>query len=203
MAFSTRPTVVGSAILLVLCCHSLATRAQTSSSESPGLSTGSTEEAEREKIWNSPEMLEARAHLELTFERSAQITKEQADQYLANLRAMSPDQMRIWLIQYQEQRAETRRQEAESASLRRAELRRNLPAQNVGRFRNPVAARGGPATGQPVTTQPRPPSPGAIAQQPRKPFSGPQYSGAAQPLVTSQEVARAEILRGLGPWSIY
>ena len=159
-------------------------------------------DAEREKVWNSKEMLEARAHLDLYFKRSAKITSEQAEKYMADLRAKSPEQMQIWLIQYQEQRALVQQEEARSASLRRDAARGNLPAQNMGNFQNPVANRRTVSSGLPVTSgqstarsNTRPPI--------QKPFSGPQYSSAAQPLVTSQDAARAEILRGLGPWSIF
>ena len=201
MTFSTRPTVIGGALLLVLCSQLLVTWAQTSDPSSPGYSTSSDRDAQREKIWNSPEMLEARAHVELTLKRSAQVTEEQAAQYMAELQAKSPEEMKIWLIQFQQRRAEIQRQETESSSLRRAELRRNLPAQNVGQFRNPVAGRRGVSSGRPAASPPQAPT--RVAQQPQKPFSGREYSAAAQPLVTSQDVARAEILRGLGPWFIY
>jgi hypothetical protein len=139
--------------------------------------------------------------MDLYFKRSAKITPEQAEKYMADLRAMSPDQMQIWLIQHQEQRAQVQQEQERWTSLRRDAARGALPAQNMGNFQNPVANRRTVSSGQPVTVRP---NANTVAQRPiQKPFSGPQYSSAAQPLVTSQDVARAEILRGLGPWSIF
>ena len=194
------PRLVGCAIVLGALWQPFTSVAQTSDATSPGLSSASEMDAEREKLWNSPEMLEARAHLELTFKRSAKITDEQAAKYMADLKAMSPDQMQIWLLQHQEQRAQVQREEARSASLRRDAARGNLPAQNVGSFRNPLATRSNVSSGQPVATGQRPPANNTVAQRQQKPFSSPQFSGAAQPLVTSQDMARFEILRGSRPW---
>ncbi len=156
-------------------------------------------DAEREKIWNSPEMLEARAHVELTFKRSAKITDEQAAKYMDDLRAMSPDQMQIWLLQQQAQRAQVQQEEARLASVRRGTMPGGMPAQNVGAFRNPVANRSNVSSGQPVASAPL-----RQQRQPvQKPFSDPQYSSGLRPLVTSQEAARFEVLRGFGGWPIY
>ncbi len=158
-------------------------------------------DAEREKIWNSKEMLEARAYLDLYFKRSAKITPEQAEEYMADLRAKSPEQMQIWLIQHQEQRSQVQQEQARWTNLRREAARGNLPAQNVGNFRNPLASRATVSSGRPVDARP---NANTLTQRPiQKPFSGPQFSGAAQPLVTSEDVARYEILRGLGPFNIF
>jgi hypothetical protein len=169
--------------------------AQDADATSPGLSSAAQSDAERDEVWNSPEMLEARAELELTFKRSAKITDEQAAKYIADLKAKSPDDMRVWLLQYQEQRSQSQRHQAQASAMRRSSIQGNLPAQSVGSFRNPVAP-----TGRPVgSTQP----PAAVhggARQVQRPFSGPQYSSANQPLVTSQDMARFEILRGPRPW---
>ena len=158
-------------------------------------------DAQREKIWNSREMLEARAHMDLYFKRSAQVTPEQAEKYMADLKAMSPDQMQMWLIQHQQQRAQVQQEQERWTNLRREAARGTLPAQNMGAFQNPLANRRTVSSGQPVAARP---NPNAVTQRPiQKPFSGPQFSGAAQPLVTSEDVARAEILRGLGPWFVF
>lgn len=194
------PVVASSLFAVLILTAPFPATAQSPESPSPGITMTSPEmDAERERIWKSPEMLEARAHLELTFKRSAKITDEQAAKYMADLKAMTPDQMQMWLMQQQVQRAEVQQEEARSASLRRDAARGNLPAQNVGAFRNPVASRGNVSSGQPVA------STWAVQQrQPtEKPFSGPQYSSANQPLFTSQDAARLEIVRGFGPWSIY
>lgn len=158
-------------------------------------------DAEREKIWNSREMLEARAHLDLYFKRSAKITPEQAEEYMTDLKAKSPEQMQIWLIQHQEQRAQVQQDQERWTNLRREAARGNLPAQNVGNFQNPLANRRTVSSGRPVAARP---NANTVTQRPiQKPFSGRQFSGAAQPLVTSEDVARYEILRGLGPFNIF
>ncbi|GEM_PF-1954861 len=174
---------------------------ETTNSASTSSADAAQLDAERQKIWNSREMLEARAHMDLYFKRSAQVTPEQAEKYMADLKAMSPDQMQIWLIQHQEQRAQVQQEQERWTNLRREANRGNLPAQNMGAFQNPLANRRTVSTGQPVTARP---NPNTVTQRPiQKPFSGPQFSRAAQPLVTSEDVARAEILRGLGPWSVF
>lgn len=200
MKFLVRPVVVSSLLAAIMLTVPLPATAQSPESSSPGITLTSPEtDADHEKIWNSPEMLEARAHLELMFKRSAKITEEQAAKYMADLKAMSPDQMQIWLFQHQAQRAEVQQEESRSASLRRGVARGNLPAQNVGAFRNPVANRGNVSSGQPVASIP----PNQQRQAVQKPFSGPQFSSGSRPLVTSQEAARFEVLRGFGSWSIY
>ncbi len=192
--------VAGSLLALCLGIRPLVSVAQTPGSDSPHLSSTAAEvDAEREKIWNSPEMLAARAHMELTFQRSAQITDEQAAQYMADLKALSPEQMRIWLLQHQAQRAQVQQEEARWANLRRDAARGNLPAQNVGGFRNPVATRSNVSSGRPVTSVPTPQRPQPV----QKPFSGSQYARALTPLISSEDVARAEILRSFSPWFVY
>ncbi len=192
--------IAGSLLAGCLCIRPLISVAQQPVGDSPHPSTTTGEmDAAREQIWNSPEMLEARAHMELTFQRSAQITDEQAAQYMADLKAMSPEQMQTWLLQHQAQRAQVQQEEARWSNLRRDASRGNLPAQNVGGFRNPVATRSNVSSGRPVTSPPiRQP------QQPvQKPFSDPQYARALKPLVSSRDVARAEILRSFSPWFVY
>lgn len=192
--------IAGSLLAVCLCIRPLISVAQQPVGDIPHPSTTAGEmDAAREQIWNSPEMLAARAHMELTFQRSAQITDEQAAQYLADLKAMSPEQMQTWLLQHQAQRAQVQQEEARWSNLRRDASRGNLPAQNVGGFRNPVATRSNVSSGRPVTSAPiRQP------QQPvQKPFSDPQYARALKPLVSSRDVARAEILRSFSPWFVY
>lgn len=183
---------------VVACAPPLPASAQGTDATSPGLSTLSTAtemDAEREKIWNSPEMLEARARVELTLKRSAKVTDAQAAQYMAELKAKSPDQMKIWLIQQQELSAQRQQEESRAAQLRRQRIGQTLPAQTVGSFRNPVAA-----TGRPVGSSARPAPRQNTVQRTQRPFSGPEFSAASQPLVTSQDMARFEILRGNRPW---
>ena len=179
----------------------------------PPIPTGSTSastqtspemKAKQQEIWQSREMIEARAWLEDHFRRSAQISDAQGKQYLASLESLPPDQMQIWLINFQR---EHNRQVQEGKSFREAnrakmELRNSSP--QVGGFRNPYAGQGRNSAGfasanmrQSIGTQPS-----AIAPRPtvQKPFSDPSYQRSIRPLVTSEDAARFEILRGLGPW---
>jgi hypothetical protein len=194
MSFSANPGLPGCVVVLVALWLPQISAAQ-NSAVSPGISSSADFDTERDKIWNSPEMVEARAHVELTLKRSAKVTDEQAAKYMADLKAMSADDMQIWLIQHQEQRAQVQREEARAAGARRSSVQASLPAQNVGTFRNPIAP-----TGRPVGVAQRPAATTGTPQRMQRPFSGPQYSSANQPLITSQDMARIEILRGNRPW---
>jgi hypothetical protein len=176
-------------------------------SNGEAISSSSELDAERAKIWDSQGMLEARAYLETYFKRSARITPEQAEKYMADLKAKSPEEMQIWLIQFQEEREQRRQEFNRGRQLQQQAALGQLPAQRMGAFRNPLAGRQTPPTGLPASgVQPtvgggtnvfatRPPT--------QKPFSSPEYARSVRPLVTSEDVARYEILRGLGPGFIY
>jgi len=159
-------------------------------------------EAEREKIWNSPEMLTARAWLETYFERSAKITDEQAKKYMAGLRTMYPDQMKLWLVKFQADRESRKQQSAAARQARQKTIAMRQPSPQVGGFQNPYAGRRVASSGQPVGNARQNyaggTNPYAQRRPVQKPFSSPQYQYARRPLVTSEEVARWEILRGLG-----
>ena len=60
-------------------------------------------DAEREQIWNSPDMLRARAWLKDFCSKSAKVTPEMAKQYETELANMTPNQMRIWLMKFDEE----------------------------------------------------------------------------------------------------
>jgi cell wall assembly regulator SMI1 len=60
-------------------------------------------QAERDEIWNSPDMLRARAWLKDYCSKSAKVTPEMAKQYETELQNMSPNQMRIYLMKFDEQ----------------------------------------------------------------------------------------------------
>ncbi|HEX3601728.1 MAG TPA: hypothetical protein VHU84_16360, partial [Lacipirellulaceae bacterium] len=60
-------------------------------------------QAEREEIWNSADMLRARAWLKDYCSKSAKVTPEMAKQYETELANMSPNQMRLWLMKFDEQ----------------------------------------------------------------------------------------------------
>src|SRR4051794_34589153 len=60
-------------------------------------------QAEREEIWNSPDMLRARAWLKDYCSKSPKVTPEMAKQYESELANMSPNQMRLYLMKFDEQ----------------------------------------------------------------------------------------------------
>jgi hypothetical protein len=81
--------------------------------------------AEREQIWNSPNMLRARAWMQDYFSKSAKVTPEQAKEYLTELQNLTPAQMRLWLLKFdheEEQRQQQQQlwQQAHSAALSQA-----------------------------------------------------------------------------------
>jgi hypothetical protein len=156
-------------------------------------------EAEREKIWNSPEMLSARAWLETYFERAAKISDEQAKKYMDGLRTMYPDQMKLWLVKFQADRESRKQQHESQRQVRNQTLAARQASPQVGGFQNPYAGRRATSSGQPIGNVRQSYGGGAnpVAQhQPvQKPFAGQSVRG---PLVTSEDVARWEILRGLG-----
>ncbi len=82
-------------------------------------------QAEREEIWDSADMLRARAWLKDYCSKSAKVTPEMAKQYEAELANMSPNQMRLWLMKFDEQEQMRQQQyamfqQANSAGLREA-----------------------------------------------------------------------------------
>src|SRR5687767_14699015 len=79
----------------------------------PYPTTSATEmDAERAKIWNSPAMLRGRAWLHDYCARSAKVTPEQAQEYMTELQNMSPSQMKLWLLKFQEQEEMIHQQQA-------------------------------------------------------------------------------------------
>jgi hypothetical protein len=58
---------------------------------------------ESAKIWNSPEMLRARAWLYDRISKSAKITPEAGRKYIQVLENMTPDEMQLWLMKFEEE----------------------------------------------------------------------------------------------------
>lgn len=161
-------------------------------------------EAKRQETWQSKEMIEARAWLEDHFRRSVQITDLQAQQYMANLQSLPPDQMQIWLINFQREHSRQVQEGKAFREMNRAKVNQRNSSPQVGGFRNPYAGQGQSSAGfaaanmrQSIGNQPS-----AMAPRPsvQKPFSSPHYQQSIRPLVTSEDAARFEIIRGLGPW---
>jgi hypothetical protein len=88
---------------------------------SPGLPAGAAaQNAEREKIWNSPTMLRARAWVQEYCQTSAKITPQEAQQYMSELANLSPAQMKLWLLKFDAEEAALRRQQADFERVRQA-----------------------------------------------------------------------------------
>jgi hypothetical protein len=104
-------------------------------------------EAEREKIWNSPEMRAAREWLVDHMARSAQITPSQSKRYMEELERLNAQQLKLWLMTFEEQQAERARQQqtferareqAVGNALRQNDARRQQ-AENINRNRDEAA----------------------------------------------------------------
>jgi hypothetical protein len=68
--------------------------------------------AEREKIWDSPDMLRARAWLKDYCSKSAKVTPEMAEAYQKELANMTPTQLKLWLLKFDEQEEQRQQQYA-------------------------------------------------------------------------------------------
>jgi hypothetical protein len=78
---------------------------------SPSASPSNTD-AEREKIWNSPSMLRARAWLQDYFSKSAKVTPQEAQTYMKELENLTPVQMKLWLIKFDHEEEQRQQQYA-------------------------------------------------------------------------------------------
>ncbi|MDZ4658505.1 MAG: hypothetical protein SH868_13085 [Bythopirellula sp.] len=78
--------------------------------------------AEREKIWNSPTMLRARAWVQEYCQRSAKITPAEEQAYMTELENLSPMQMKLWLLKFDHEEATIRQQQADFNRSRQAGL---------------------------------------------------------------------------------
>ena len=162
------------------------------------------QDKQRQEIWQSREMIEARAWLQDHFRRSAQISDVQGQQYLAALERLPPDQMQIWLVNFQREHSRQVQEGKSFRSMNRAKVEQRKSSPQVGGFRNPYAGQGRSSAGlAAANTRNRIGNQSsAVAPRPtvQKPFSSPQYQQSVRPLVTSEDAARFEIMRGLGRW---
>lgn len=69
-------------------------------------------DAEREKIWNSPTMLRARAWVQEYCQRSAKITPAEAQAYMTELSQLTPVQMKLWLLKFDHEEEMIRQQQS-------------------------------------------------------------------------------------------
>ena len=147
-------------------------------------------------------MLQARAWLEDHFRRSAQISDAQAKKYMAEMEAMSPDQMKIWLINFNRERSQQIQEGKNFRQMNREKVAHRRASPQVGGFQNPYRGQGRASSGMPAAgmrqTIGGQANPMAARPTVQKPFSNPSYMRSIRPLVTSEDAARWEILRGLG-----
>jgi hypothetical protein len=83
-------------------------------------------EAERAKIWNSPAMLRARAWAQEYCQESAQITPEEARDYMTELSRMSPTQMKLWLLKFNHEQEMVHQQQAAFNAQRQASVQQAM-----------------------------------------------------------------------------
>jgi hypothetical protein len=119
-------------VLLVLLCVGTLAFSQNNSSPTGAPSASapthadSGTAAEREKIWNSPAMLRARAWVQEYCERSAKVTPEEAKAYMTELENLSPAQMKLWLLKWEHDEEQVRQQQASFDKVRQAHLNQAL-----------------------------------------------------------------------------
>jgi hypothetical protein len=90
--------------------------------------TASSNEAQREKIWNSADMLHARAWLEDYFRVSKKYTPEQAQEYRKHLKNLNAKQMELWLMKFDHERDTVHKQQAMWDHQRSMNVARDLAA---------------------------------------------------------------------------
>lgn len=79
-------------------------------------------DAEREKIWESPQMLRARAWVKDYCAHSAKISPEEAKEYEAELANLSPKQMKLWLLKFQHEEEMIQQQQQAFNQSRKADV---------------------------------------------------------------------------------
>jgi hypothetical protein len=119
-------TKTAAALLLVFTAAALARVASSQTPAPAPYPNASTQgmSPEQLKIWNSPTMLRARAWVQEYCQRSARITPEEANQYMAEMEHMTPTQMKLWLLKFDEEEENIRQQQADFNTARQADVRR-------------------------------------------------------------------------------
>lgn len=129
-----RPRLTHAAIVVValgLCClvvvvgHAQLPGRSGEAAVSGQPNASATTAAEREQIWNSSNMLRARAWLRDYCSKSAKITPAMARKYETDLANMTPAQMKLWLLKFDEEEEQRQQryatwQHAQSAALSQA-----------------------------------------------------------------------------------
>lgn len=85
-------------------------------------------DAERAKIWDSPQMLRARAWLKEHDADSAKVTPEEAKEHQTELANLTPKQMKLWLLKFQHEEEINQQQRAMFNARRQAEVQQAMAA---------------------------------------------------------------------------
>lgn len=107
------PRVAMMLVVPALCLAGAEVGAQTPQSEAVAeavMEQPKTMDAARAKVWNSPNMLRARAWLYDRISKSAKITPEEGQKYITTLESMTPDEMKLWLMKFDEEEEQRQQQ---------------------------------------------------------------------------------------------
>jgi hypothetical protein len=133
-------TFVSFAVVSIAHSQTINQPSTTNSSSSPTFVPGKSSttaqasiDAEREQIWNSPDMLRARAWLKDYCSKSAKVTPEMAKEYETELANMTPKQMKIWLMKFDEEEAQRQQSYAMYHQANQAGLQQAMAAQRQTR----------------------------------------------------------------------
>ena len=85
-------------------------------------------DVERAKIWDSPEMLRARAWLKEHDADSAKVTPEEAQEHQTELANLSPKQMKLWLLKFRHEDEIRQQQQAMFNAQRQAQVQQAMAA---------------------------------------------------------------------------
>src|SRR5689334_19897131 len=106
-----------------------AARTYTSASPAPAAAQSTAAmDAQRAAIWNSPNMLRARAWLQDYCSKSVKVTPEEAKQYETELANMTPTQMKIYLMKFDAEEQQRQQQSAWVQQSNDATMRQALAA---------------------------------------------------------------------------
>lgn len=121
--------LVGGMLVVTTSCLVAAIASHAQSPKPTGAATPSTSAAsmdsEKAAIWNSPNMLRARAWLQEYCATSAKVKPGEGQQYMNELQNMSATQMKLWLMKFDEEEEQKQQQhdfwqQAHSAALSQA-----------------------------------------------------------------------------------
>ncbi len=87
-------------------------------------SVAAKDRAAKDKIWNSPDMLKARAWVDDYFRVIKKYTPEQKAEYKKHLASLTAPQMEMWLMRFNHDRLDAKKSEAGAQKARDARLAR-------------------------------------------------------------------------------